>query len=279
MTHLSLTIILCVILCAQTNAAQYQTKRIDDAFVVQLATPHRVLSNSYVNGGIKNLTTLVNHQSVKPDDFETMDRILQMGRDHYHRQYLRALKLNPEKTVLMGTMANMDTIAYRQAVFSDEKNKPLKVNAWISAGVCGNALSAGDSAKWYQAREGNKAINYSGTINTLIVINYPLTDGALIKAAMVATEAKARVMQELQVPSTQSKGIATGTGTDQMIIAAPLKPEKNSYRLDSASGHLKVGELIGRTVREATLAALVNQQQVVITQQGVAQLQCKPAKS
>ena len=268
-----------LVLCTAAHAVQYETQRIDDAFVVQLATPHRVLSNSYVNGGIKNLTTLVNHQSVKPDDFKTMDRIIRMGRDHYHREYLAGLKLNPEKTALMGTMANMDTIAYRQTIFSDQKDKPLKVNVWISAGVCGNALSAGDSAKWYQAREGNKAINYSGTINTMIMINYPLTDGALVKAAMVATEAKARVMQALQVPSRQGAGIATGTGTDQIIIAAPLKPEKNSYRLDSASGHLKLGELIGRAVHEAMLAALVNQQQVVINQQGAAKLQCKPAKS
>src|SRR5262249_31315146 len=46
---------------------------------------------------------------------------------------------------------------------------------------------------------------------------------------------------------------ATGTGTDQFAIAAPAG---GAYPLTSASPHVKLGELIGCSVRDATLEAL-----------------------
>ncbi len=250
----------------------FSHKRIDDAFVLKLNTPHRVMSTSYINGGLETLHYLVNHQSVKPGDYDRLDEIMKMGRDRYHDLYLRSINVSPRKAALMGTAANMDTIAHHQRVFestADEisagfHSKPLVVDAWVSAGVCGNALTAGDPAKWYQAREGNKAINYSGTINTMVVINYPVSDSVLSKAIIVATEAKASVMHTLKVPSLQGDGIATGTGTDQIMVAAPYEITKYDYMLESASGHLKLGELIGATVKEATMKALINQGQVKI---------------
>src|SRR5262249_29871432 len=55
------------------------------------------------------------------------------------------------------------------------------------------------------------------------------------------------------VRSLYSGDLATGTGTDQFAIAAPLHGES---RLTSASPHVKLGELIGRSVRDATVEAL-----------------------
>ena len=48
--------------------------------------------------------------------------------------------------------------------------------------------------------------------------------------------------------------MATGTGTDQFAIASPIKSPLKT--LDSASGHLKFGELIGIAVREAVIQAV-----------------------
>jgi len=249
----------------------YETRRVEDAFVIEFAQPHRVLSTSYVNGGIETLDYVVNHQSVKPNDFTGLDEIIAMGRDQYHALYLDSLDIAPQRAALIGTAANMDTIAHHQLSFSSErqqaghinKNRPLIVDVWVSAGACRNALRAGDPAKWYQAREGNKQIDYGGTINSIILINYPVTSGVLGKALMVATEAKSSVLQDLKVPSRQGDGVATGTGTDQIAIAAPVRESTDDFLLDSASGHLKLGELIGKTIREATLQALINQGQVI----------------
>ena len=78
--------------------------------------------------------------------------------------------------------------------------------------------------------------------------------GAQTKIAVLASEAKAAVLAELMVSSQSSPFIATGTGTDQIIIASPIAT--GSPPLPSASGHLKVGELVGSSVREALLGAL-----------------------
>ena len=67
------------------------------------------------------------------------------------------------------------------------------------------------------------------------------------------TEAKSAALQRLAVPSCYSPDLATGTGTDQFCVAAPIE---GGVPLTSASPHMKVGELIGLCVRRATLEAL-----------------------
>jgi adenosylcobinamide amidohydrolase len=67
------------------------------------------------------------------------------------------------------------------------------------------------------------------------------------------TEGKSAALHRLAVPSRRHVDLATGTGTDQYCIAAPAS---GAMALTSASPHVKLGELIGRTVRDATIEAL-----------------------
>jgi adenosylcobinamide hydrolase len=67
------------------------------------------------------------------------------------------------------------------------------------------------------------------------------------------TEGKSAALQRLAVPSCYSSDLATGTGTDQFCVAAPRGGDRP---LTSASPHMKLGELIGLTVRRATGEAL-----------------------
>jgi hypothetical protein len=67
------------------------------------------------------------------------------------------------------------------------------------------------------------------------------------------TEAKTAALQRLAVPSCYSSDLATGTGTDQYCVAAPLGGQAP---LTSASPHFKFGEIIGLAIRKATLEAL-----------------------
>ncbi len=92
-----------------------------------------------------------------------------------------------------------------------------------------------------------------GTINTMVIVNRALTVSAMARAAMTMTEAKTAALQRLAVRSLYSGDLATGTGTDQFVIAAPARGERP---LTSASPHVKLGELIGAAVRDATLEAL-----------------------
>ena len=75
---------------------------------------------------------------------------------------------------------------------------------------------------------------------------------------MTATEAKTAVLQELAVGSRYSEGLATGTGTDQIAIAAP-RGDAGEYRLTSAGKHGKLGELIGRATYRAIKETLALQ--------------------
>src|SRR5258705_464284 len=94
---------------------------------------------------------------------------------------------------------------------------------------------------------------YAGTINTMLLISLPLTDSALARAVVTMTEGKSAALQRLAVPSRQSSDLATGTGTDQYCVAAPVD---GPVVLTSTSSHVKLGELIGRVARDATMEAL-----------------------
>ena len=84
----------------------------------------------------------------------------------------------------------------------------------------------------------------------------------MVKAATMITEAKSSVLQRWQVASRQSAGLATGTGTDQFALLAPvLDPSVSAlaWQRQWAGAHAKLGELIARSVQQATDRALAQQ--------------------
>ncbi len=235
---------------------QFTAQRAARYLKVELHSAHRVLSTSDIEGGQSDdLRYLVNHQSMEAvNDAQRMDYILSRSDQTYHREVAETLAIVPEQMALMGTAANMNNVAHAQASFGE-----LRVDAFVSAGVSANAMRAGDEARWAQTDEGNQFIGSKGTINTILLINHAMTAGAQTKAAMVMVEAKTAALMELAVASKQSSHLATGTGTDQFIVASPLdngRDIESKKPLTSASGHLKLGELIGTAVRQATLEAL-----------------------
>jgi adenosylcobinamide amidohydrolase len=149
----------------------------------------------------------------------------------------------------MGTAANMNYLAIKE-----EADHSVAVTALVTAGVQGNAACAGDPANWRE-RDGKweKVSPYQGTINTILLISRPLTPAALARAVVTMTEAKSAALVRLAVGSLYSADLATGTGTDQFCLAAPLAGEQP---FTSTSPHVKLGEMIGVAVRDATLEAL-----------------------
>jgi adenosylcobinamide amidohydrolase len=129
----------------------------------------------------------------------------------------------------------------------------VEVLAVVTAGVETNAVCAGDPASSRELNEGVVPVPPPGTINTMLLANMPLSRGALARAVITMTEAKSAALQRLAVPSCYSTDLATGTGTDQYCIAAPLE---GSRTLKSASPHMKLGEIVGLAVRDATIEAL-----------------------
>lgn len=235
-------------LLASEEICVYRTGRF---LVAELRQPHRVLSSSAKNGGQQdNLRYLVNHQSCEGTDHrERYEYITGLGLEAYHDVVCHELGLRPDSVALMGTAANMNYAAVAQ-----KHDASLAVTAIVTAGVQGNATCAGDPAEFRETANGwEKILPYSGTINTMLFINHPLTDGALARAVVTMTEAKSAALHRLAVSSLYSQDTATGTGTDQYCITS-LHSEAPA--LTSTSPHVKLGELIGLAVRDATLEAL-----------------------
>jgi adenosylcobinamide hydrolase len=217
--------------------------------VADLGTPHRVISTSVCNGGqTEHVRHLVNHQSCEGSGHDQRFAFITGHGDHaYHDVVCAELDLAADATAVMGTAAAMNYVAVVARQHSD-----IEVLAVVTGGVQTNATCAGDPATWHEG-EGGFAKLPVGTINTMLLINAPLTVGALARTVLTMSEAKSAALQRLAVPSCYSADLATGTGTDQYCVASPIEGRKP---LSSASPHMKLGEIVGLAVRDATIEAL-----------------------
>jgi len=230
---------------------EFALKRSGKYLVAELALPHHVLSTSVVNGGqTAHVRFLLNHQSCEGAGHHDLHQLIaEIGYAGYHERICADAGLPPDATVMMGTAANMN-----YAAVVTETDDEVEVIAVVTAGVEGNATCAGDPANWRETDAGMQKVPvHAGTINTMVLVTRPLTPGALTRAAITITEGKTAALQRLAVPSRQSMDLATGTGTDQFCLAAPAGA---AGIRTSTSPHVKLGELLGRAVREATQEAL-----------------------
>jgi adenosylcobinamide amidohydrolase len=235
-------------LCAQPEGHLRRNGRF---LVWEFCVSHRVLSTSARNGGEReDLRFLVNHQSCEGTGHSDRHKYInELGPEAYHDAVCAELDLDAAVVALMGTAANMNYIA-----ISKQQDRDVVVTAVVTAGVQGNAACAGDPASWYEINGTWEKVPPShGTINTMLLVNHPLTRSALARAVVTMTEGKSAALHRLSVGSLYSADEATGTGTDQYCLAAPLD---GAPTLSSASPHVKLGELIGLAVRTATLEAL-----------------------
>ena len=230
----------------------FAARRSGRFIVVDLLEPHRVISTSDCQGGQReDLRHLANHQSCEGKGHASrMERLSRMGRVAYHSEVCAEIGVEPERTAVMGTAANMAYACHRKGVFDD-----ARVDALVTAGVAGNAARAGDPAGWHETEDGWRKIPPPcGTINIILLLGLPVTAAALARAVVTMTEAKSAALAELAVPSLYSPTIATGTGTDQFCVAAPLDPKRRPR--EYTGPHTKLGEIIGTSVREAVREAL-----------------------
>jgi adenosylcobinamide amidohydrolase len=227
---------------------EFRLLRAGRFLIAELLVRHRVLSTS--GGESEALEYIVNHQSCEGTEHrERGAYIAGLGLDGYHEALCREIGLEAHTAASMGTAANMN-----YAAISEQQDAIVRVMAVVTAGVQGNAACAGDAAGWRETESGwDRIPPCGGTINTMLFVSHPLTRGAIARAAVTMTEAKSAALTRLAVRSRYSKDAATGTGTDQYAIAAPLSGGKP---LTSTSPHVKLGELIGVAVRDATSEAL-----------------------
>ncbi|MBK1706072.1 adenosylcobinamide amidohydrolase [Halochromatium glycolicum] len=138
----------------------------------------------------------------------------------------------------------------------DQSASPHRVDAMCSA------------LSWEQQRRSTRSLagtpnapdeSGSGTIVTLVFINQPCTAACLTRAATMVTEGKSTALLDLRMPSLQSAGLATGTGTDQLVIAAPMPETEQDWERNWAGSHNSLGQLLARATHEAVTRCLLLQ--------------------
>lgn len=233
----------------------------EKTLIVEFPQRRRVLST---NDGIVDVMAVANH-AAQPELWawvcETMKTSHEVGGKVYmsmiREKTARQLGLRSEDISLMGTAADMDNLAV-----VTKAHHPFVVTALVTAGAKGNAIRTSvDEGVHIEAdpawEKPTTAIEPKpGTINIMVLTNARLTDGAMARAIITATEAKTAALEDLHIPSTYTKNVqATGTGTDSMIIVSGTSGPRVTY----PGGHSRIGELMGKAVYEAVVEALGKQ--------------------
>jgi adenosylcobinamide hydrolase len=215
-----------------------------DTLIIRFTGPRKVLSTSWLNGGYReDLTAVFNHQ-ISTGACEACHSGGSVK--NYLERVARSSGLDAGTVTGLVTRAEM-----KNAVVSSASFRDLSVCSVVTGGIDKNAVRAGVPASYYE--NGNTFEPVGGTINTILMINADIPEYAMSRAIITATEAKAAALQQIMAPSLRSTGFATGSGTDMIaVVANPSSPHK----ITDAGTHSKCGELIGRTVIEATLAAV-----------------------
>jgi len=216
---------------------------------VEFTRPRKVLSTSLLNGGYRDgLKGIFNH-NCGPDDGSMCN--LRAGTYVEHmRLVAQDAGFDPDLTTGMGTAADMKNVA-----IATRSYRELNVAAIVTGGVEGNGGRVGDPATHYQPCEKTGA-HKPGTINIMLVMDADMGPGPMARAMVTCTEAKTAALQELVAGSLYSRGLATGSGTDQTIVVA--NPSSLLY-FEGAGKHNKLGELIGQAVKQAVTEALEKQ--------------------
>ena len=215
--------------------------REEDTVVVEFRGARDVVSSSVINGGYRKDLSAVLNNHYPGDQPMTVDAYISSMNNLIKRFGYDPLKVSP-----MGTGVPMRNVVIKTAQY-----KEFVVTAVVTAGAEGNPGRVGDKA-FYDSIN-TKKMPSPGTINIILHMNADMPPGVLTRAIVTATEAKTAALQELILGSRYSQGLATGTGTDQIIV---ISNPQAKFSIGDTGKHTKPGELIGRVVKDAVKEAL-----------------------
>lgn len=222
-----------------------------DALIIRFNSKRHVASTSDYNGGYReDLDYIFNHSCIR--EWESTNNLKLRGDnlEEHFRALAVALHLPADKACGLSTAARIENNAIVSLAY-----QTLEVTAIVTAGIDHNAGRAGDPAGFNEFTNEIEA-PFAGTINIILLINANLSPGVLTRAIVTATEAKTAALQELLANSMYSEDLATGSGTDGIIAVSNPEAELKLY---ISGKHAILGELIGRSVKQAVKEALKKQ--------------------
>ena len=200
----------------------------DDCLFIHSEKPLEVLTSSNRSQGHDKYFWIIDKQVPLDSDHSKLDQIV--------KESIEKMGL-PKQTLSFVTAVKVEN-----AVIVSERQHNFTVSTVVTAGVHA-AATAGDKATEDLTPH---------TVNTIVMVDGNLTVSGMVSAVVTATEAKTVVFRELNIKSLVSGEIATGTASDAIAVACTGFGKQTAF----AGTGSKLGELIARTVRQATKACL-----------------------
>lgn len=221
-------------------STRYQV--IGHTLVINLGGRRRVLSSAPQGGGFRSVSHILNHQ------VEANPSINRHFPDP--ARYLR--KLSSQLKVGSCTVGLMTAVPMTQLVTSRVSAGELWVECFATVGVT-NAVRAGEWPQYFAHRKDTNSTRV-GTINLILITNGSLSTSAMVGAVQVATETKTGVLRDHAIPSCKGRDLATGTGTDAVVVACRLRGEGPPHPYSGT--HTIFGALVGRAVSDCVSRGL-----------------------
>lgn len=220
---------------------------VDRTLIVDLGGRRRVLSSAPQGGGVRLASYVLNHQV-------DGHSVTSNGRPRWFGDPARCLRQVAARYGLKGTTVGLMTaVPMTQLVTVRYEAEPLWIECFATVGVA-NAVRAGEWRVTPGSQRPGPALGKPGTINLILVTNGSLSTAAMVGAVQVATEAKTAVLIDAQVPSADSGSVATGTGTDVVVMTCRLRGEGPFHRYSGT--HTVLGAMIGQAVTHCVSVGL-----------------------
>lgn len=227
-----------------TGGTVYHT---DTSLTVIFDEVHYSLSTGQPNGGFHHTLGVRNQQMVYI--VATEQELPGGSASAYLAQELTQMGIPVNFGTAIMTAADMTRHVYVQ-----ERQDDVIIEVILTAGLSETVHRAGDG--WlYSEKDGN--FFCAGTINMLIFTNKALTDSAMVKAVITATEAKAAALADLQIKSIVTGEPATGTATDGLILTV----DTDGDLLTDTGTFSLWGDTLAKAVRRALQESLADDSQ------------------
>jgi len=197
--------------------------------------PLSVLSSAIYGGGQMEATAIINRYVSKQYSADDPEAEV--------RNWLRHQGIPLDSTVVLLTAAYVH-LAQVKVV----ETQWFRLAAIVTAGVS-NAARAGNAYPVFMDTPSEP-----GTINTILLVDGHMTEGAQVNAIIMATEAKAAALQDAKVKDGQGR-IATGTTTDAIVVAS-TQEKLGGYAHRYAGITSPLGHAISQTVYQAVKEAV-----------------------
>ncbi len=203
--------------------------------IIELKRLYRIISSAPRGGGILRARSILNHEV--PANPSAQKRAMSTAYRDPARDLGRLAVRYKAMTPVVGLMT---AVPMKQLVVDREESGPVWIECFCTVGVT-NAVRAGERPPSTASHR-----HRHGTINIILITNATLTMTALVGAVQVATESKTGTLIQNRVRSRGRKAsLATGTGTDAVVIASSLE---GRHKLPYSGTHTEMGAMIGRLV-------------------------------